>query len=143
MEGIKFPANAMLINKAFIEIANFEVIPSGEINDQLFYFPEVDPYSLNFEECGIDSLFFLPLMGLPLYIMLVHIALSIVYLVLALINHFLRLRCLDKILMKMKSYLFWNGFLRLYMEIYQGLCVATVLNTYTAEDDVNSQFIWV
>ena len=143
MEGIKFPANVMLINKAFIEIANFEVIPSGEINDWLFYFPEVDPFSLNFEECGIDSLFFLPLMGLPLYIMLVHIALSIVYLVLALINYFCRLRCLDKILKKLKSYLFWNGFLRLYMEIYQGLCVATVLNTYTAEDDVNSPFIWV
>ena len=48
MESIKFPANAMLINQVFIEIANFEVIPSEKINDKLFYFPEVDPFSLNF-----------------------------------------------------------------------------------------------
>ena len=48
MEVIKFPANSMLINQALIEIANFEVIPSEEINKQLFYFPEEDPYNLNF-----------------------------------------------------------------------------------------------
>ena len=89
MEGIKFPANAMLINKAFIEIANFEVIPSEEINSWLFYFPEVDPYSLNFEECGIDSLFFLPLMGFSLYIMLFHFTLVIVYFALSLANRML------------------------------------------------------
>ena len=48
MEGIKFPANSMLINQALIEIANFEVIPSEEINNELFYFPEEDPFSFNF-----------------------------------------------------------------------------------------------
>ena len=48
MESVKYPANAMLINQAFIEIANFEVIPSEKINNELFYFPEVDPFSLNF-----------------------------------------------------------------------------------------------
>ena len=29
------------------------------------------------------------------------------------------------------------------MELYQGLCVASILNSYTAEDDVNSPFMWV
>ena len=48
MEGVKVPANVMLINKVFLEIASFEVIPSENINDELFYFPEEDPYSLNF-----------------------------------------------------------------------------------------------
>ena len=48
MEGIKFPANSMLINQVFLEIANFEVLPSEKINDELFYFPEEDPYNLNF-----------------------------------------------------------------------------------------------
>ena len=48
MEGIKFPANTMLINKVFLEIANFEIIPSEEINKDLFYFPEEDPFNLNF-----------------------------------------------------------------------------------------------
>ena len=48
MENIKFPANAMLINSVLIEIANFEVISSEDINKKYFYFPEVDPFSLNF-----------------------------------------------------------------------------------------------
>ena len=48
MEGVQVPANVMLINKALLEITNFEVIPSENINDKLFYFPEEDPYSLNF-----------------------------------------------------------------------------------------------
>ena len=64
MEGIKFPANVMLINELFIEISSFEIVPSEDINNELFYFPEVDPFSLNFSECGIDSKFFLIIMGL-------------------------------------------------------------------------------
>ena len=48
MEGTKFPANSMMINNVFQEIANFEIIPSELINDELFYFTESDPYNLNF-----------------------------------------------------------------------------------------------
>lgn len=48
MEGIKFPANVMLINKALIDVTEFEVISSEDINKKLFYFPEVDPFTLNF-----------------------------------------------------------------------------------------------
>ena len=48
MEGVKVPANVMLINKVFLEISSFEVVPSGDINEELFYFPEEDPYSLKF-----------------------------------------------------------------------------------------------
>ena len=55
MEGIRFPANTMLINKVFLEIANFEIIPSDLINDEIFYFPEEDPFNLNFQECEIES----------------------------------------------------------------------------------------
>ena len=82
-------------------------------------------------------------MGFPLYIMLVHFALLILYVVLALLNRILRLRWLGKIINYLGSYLFWNGFIRLYMELYQGLCVASILNTYTADDDLNSPFQWV
>ena len=48
MENIKFPANVMMINQVFTEIANFEVIPSEKINERLFYFPEEEPFNLNF-----------------------------------------------------------------------------------------------
>ena len=79
-------------------------------------------------------------MGLQLYIMLGHFALLILYSILALANHYLKLKYLGKVVNCLKNYLFWNGFLRLYMELYQGLCLASVLNTYTAEEDWNSPF---
>ena len=118
MEGIKFPANVMLINKALIDISEFEVISSEDINKKLFYFPEVDPFTLNFSECGIDSLFFLMIMGFPLYVIVAHFALMIIYFILALANRFIKSRYLSKIVNYLKSYLFWKGFLRLYMELY-------------------------
>ena len=55
MENLQFPANVMTINKVFSEIANFELIPSDKINEELFIFPEEDPFSFNFSECGVDS----------------------------------------------------------------------------------------
>ena len=118
MEGIKYPANAMLINRVVMEISNFELLPSEEINNKLFYFPEVDPFSINFEECGIDSTFFLIIMGFPLYIMLIQLSLIILYFILVLANRLLKFKCLNKVLNYLKSYLFWNGSIRLYMELF-------------------------
>ena len=48
MEGIKFPVNVVTINQNLFEIANFEIIPSEKINEELFYFPEEEPYNFNF-----------------------------------------------------------------------------------------------
>ena len=45
----------MLINKAMIEISNFEVVESEDINGKYSYFPEEEPFSLNFQECGFES----------------------------------------------------------------------------------------
>ena len=123
-----------------MEIANFELIPSGEINDQVFYFPEEEPFSLNFSECGIDSQYFLLIMGFPIYIMLGYFSLLMLYIILALTNRLLKCKCLGKVVDYLGSYLFWNGYIRLYMELYKGLCLASVLNTYTADDDMNSPF---
>ena len=143
MEGIKFPANTMVINQVFIEIASFEIIDSEKINDEIFHFPEVEPFSLNFQECQIEYVFFLLILGLPLYIMLAHFVLMILYFTFALINRCVQSKYLDKLVRKLKFYLFWNGFIRLYMELYQGLCIATVLNLYTAENALESPFLWV
>ena len=96
MEGTKFPANSMMINNIFQDIANFEIIPSEYFNEKLFYFPEVDPYNFNFSECGIESRFFLQTMGLPLYIMLVHFALLVIYIFLTMCNVILKSPCISK-----------------------------------------------
>ena len=86
MESIKFPANVMTVNKEVLAIANFELIPSGDINDEFFELPEEDPYSFRFQECGIDSKLFIVNIGFPFYIILAHIALILVYFLLYLAN---------------------------------------------------------
>ena len=39
----------MSINQVFTELANFELFSSEKINEDLFFFPEEDPFSLNFQ----------------------------------------------------------------------------------------------
>ena len=67
-------------------------------------------------------------MGFPLYIILGYIALLLLYLLLYLVNLLLKLKCLGKIVTYIATFLFWNGLLRLYMEVYAGMALASVLN---------------
>ena len=122
----------MAINKILIEIANFEIISSEYFNEMLFYFPEEDPLNLNFQECGVESKHFILNMGFPLYIILAHAALLALYSILYLVNLRLKLKCLSKINSYLAAYLIWNGYITLYMEIFQGMALASVLNMHTA-----------
>ena len=67
-------------------------------------------------------------MGFPLYIILGYTALLILYLLLYLVNLLLKLMCLGKAVNKLATFLFWNGLLRLFIEVYAGMALATVLN---------------
>ena len=48
IEGVKVPANTLDIKRVFIEIANLDLVPAESINNEFIYFPEDDPYNLNF-----------------------------------------------------------------------------------------------
>ena len=45
---VKFPANASQFNGFLIEVATFEVVPSEEINEELYVLPDAEPYNVNF-----------------------------------------------------------------------------------------------
>ena len=64
MEKLQLPANTMRINEIIIELSNFELV---EI-DAVYKFPETDPFSLSFVNCGIETNFFLSNMGFQMYI---------------------------------------------------------------------------
>ena len=83
------------------------------------------------------------LIGFPLYIMLGYFTFVAIYYILAVTNCIFRSKYLGKVVNKINSYLFWNGFIRLFMELYQGLAVATVLNIHSSEGNENSPFLWV
>ena len=52
-EKLKFPPSAMIITKEMIKIATFDLIPTDWINEKLWYFPEGEAFSLNFETAGL------------------------------------------------------------------------------------------
>ena len=118
MENIMFPANVMEINQVLVDIANFEFFDSEKINQKLFKFPEEEPYNLNFQECGVMSQHFLLNMGFPLYIVLGHMTFVVIYFLLYLASLKLKCKCFEKVIKFIRYYLFWNGLIRLYMEIY-------------------------
>ena len=63
-EKLKFPASTTMINKEFIKLASFDLIPTDWIDDKLWYFPEIDAFSLSFETAGVESTLLLQNIGL-------------------------------------------------------------------------------
>ena len=57
--GLKFPANAMMIMEQMISLATFDLIPTSFLDDLIYYWPESDPFNVNFEMAGIEYLLLL------------------------------------------------------------------------------------
>ena len=102
----------MFITEFIIQIANFELI---QVEDN-FKLPEEDPYNLSFSQCGYESIFFISNMGFPQYIIYGHFILAAFFIVLYLIT--LLIPKLKRVTNYISAYLFWNGFIRLYIELY-------------------------
>ena len=45
---LKFPGNSQLMNYHLLKIATFEIVPIEFIDEKIYYFPEEDPFNLNF-----------------------------------------------------------------------------------------------
>ena len=144
MDNVRLPANAMTFTQIIIEITSFEVIPTGDITSEIIsYLPEEEPYSLNFQMCGIESLLFVLNAGFPLYVIHAYIALVVVYILLTLAKKIFKCKCkcLTKMVECLGSYLLWNSLIRLYMELYQDLSLISALNMHQVT--WQSPFDWV
>ena len=132
-EKLKFPPSAMIITKEMIKIATFDLIPTDWINDALWYFPEEEAFSLNFETAGLESKLFLKNIGFILYLVLF----NILYMLLHLIFWPLRDTCnfFKNLVAKMERYLYFNGTIRFYMEVFFDILLVGSLNIHTAEWD--------
>ena len=75
--------------------------------------------------------------------MLGHFTLLILFILLTMCNTILRSPRISIVTNKLKKYLFWNGFIRLYMELYSGLALSSVLSIYSNINDYDSPFRWV
>lgn len=67
-DKIKIPANVTSINTIIHEIANFDLIDTEDIEDELYYIPEDEPFNINFSTCGYGSRLFIGNIGLPIWV---------------------------------------------------------------------------
>ena len=82
-EKLKFPAIAMEITNKMNKIVTFELIPTDWITESLWeYFPEEEPFSLNFESVGLESRLFLQNAGLTFYIVQMNILYGLLHFIL-------------------------------------------------------------
>ena len=67
--NVKTPGNVNTFNEFFAEIGSFNLIDTEDLDSLLFYFPEMDAISLNFQDAGFMNYFMIPALGTLLYIL--------------------------------------------------------------------------
>ena len=116
-----------------ITLATFELIPTDDLFAAIFYFPELEPFSESFETCDLETNLFLSNIGFMLVIILLHVLFVILH---AFIYYFRNSgKLINKLYNKLGPYLYWNGLLRLYMEMFFELALLSALNLHMANWD--------
>jgi hypothetical protein len=132
---LKFPAKASMLNDAFIKIANFKWFDTWKKIDLKFFFylPEDEAFNSNFKDCGYESTYLLPNSSFTIWILYANCALVLVWLLFKIIA-----RCTNKFawfIKRLSAYLFWNGPIRLFMEVFFEITFTSSLNLYVIDWD--------
>ena len=131
-EKLKFPASARIINKEMIKIATFDLIPTEVFDDMLWeYFPEGEAFSLNFEAAGVESQLFLQNIGLIFYLVLVNIMFGVLHFLLIPVGRLFKVG--KRLVDKLEAYLYFNGLIKFFMEIFFDVVLVASLNLQIAD----------
>ena len=94
--------------------------------------PEQRSFNLGFEQCGYESLLLLVNSSVIVWMVFMHLViLALVYVPVWLINQ--NSGKLAWARHKLEAYFFWNGLIRLFMEISFELILTAMLNVHTAD----------
>ena len=126
---VKTPGNVSAFCSYLIEIANFQYFDTDLINEELFFFPEVDPYGLNFLETGFETTIWIPGIGMQFYLFIALIIASNCYILFLIATKLCK--CGKKFAKKMSKFFFWNSLIRLWMESYLDLILNSIINSET------------
>ena len=99
--------------------AFFDVIPTEFIDEEIYYFPDEQPYSIGFQTLGYESLLFLGNAGFALWLVWGHLFLIVIFLITFKVN-FIRKH--------LGKYLFWGTLIRLFSECYFEMVMLALLN---------------
>ena len=121
----------MMVIEFLIKLATFNLIPIGFLDDEKYYWPESEPFSVNFEMAGTESIFLLANIGFAMYIIYYHILIALIHACL----HKKRNTgtCMSRLHKRIGNYLYWVGFNRLFMELFFDLALLSILNLHTVD----------
>ena len=111
----------------------FDLIPTEFIDEMIWYFPDADAYSLNFEMVGVESTLLLANIGFTKWLIGLNILLVLTHSILYPLRN--SCSCFKWASEKIGGYLYFDGLLRLYMEIFFDIAMIACLNLYIADWD--------
>ena len=126
MKNVKFPANAISFTDFLMEIAHLDLFPTEWFEELIYYLPEQVAFNINFEACGIESKLIIKNIGSTFVIIMIYA------LVATMTTVFYKN---ERIWNFFGPIIFWNGLIRLFMELYQDLALMSFLNLKSAEWD--------
>ena len=113
-----------------ISLTSFDLIPTDWALKLFGYFPEDNPFSLNFETAGLESKLLLKNIGLIMYLIFCNILYGLLHCMIRPMRD--RSSCLKKTTEKMENYLYFKGSMRFFMEVFFDVCLVASLNIQTA-----------
>ena len=124
MQNIRFPANSMTFIEFLVSIVNFDLIPTGWLEEKIYRLRQSEAFNINFEACGIETKQFITNVGFVIWSTYSYIFAAI-----------LSLTCIHKnrIWKKIGQKIFWNGLIRLYLSVYQDFALYSVMNLADSE----------
>ena len=123
---LKSPGNINSFNVVFVELANFNILDTEDLTNEISYYPEEDAFSLNFENAGYDGNILVPLLGTLFYLAFGILALYVVdFLLKQLAKKFPKI---EKVRRRLNDFLYWNGSIRFFTEAYTELTLCALLN---------------
>ena len=69
----------MMVVEQMVKFATFDLVHFAEFESEIYYWPESEPFSVNFEMAGTDSIFLLANIGLVIYIIYFHFLIGIIH----------------------------------------------------------------
>lgn len=131
--GISFPANTNVFMVFFVQIANFDLLPTDIVYPWFFTLPESVTHSANFATTGYESIYVAENLG-TIFVMMHFYLLAYIF---AGVFYILgkKWQVCAKVSAKLNAALFWNGLLRLFMEAYLEFSLAVILNLWYIEFD--------
>ena len=124
--NVKFPQNANEFILFLVTIANFDIIPTDAVFDLIFVWPEEDPFNQSFESFGLESYYAIANLGTVFAVVIVYLILMIIQFTAWVFAS--KMRRAKKVSEKLSNFLYWGGIIRLLMEGFLEMIIATMLN---------------